>query len=402
MRIQLWSYYLSPEPQGVAPLSHRIARELQLQGHNVLAISGHPHYPQPAWGSRKWPYQGVYDGVPVLRLPLWIGRESGAQRIREELTFTLGLGASLPLLPSADVMLVVSPCFPALAPAMLFSKLRRIPWVMWLQDIVTAGAESTGLISNEQLLRAAKVFESSAYRSADSIIAISEGFRSQLLSDGVPADKVVQIFNPSTQAPVQSYSPPPAGTSPRILVMGNVGTSQGLDRIVTSFQANSALAAAGAELVIAGHGVALEQVKLAVRSDRVHLLGVLGHDALEREIRSASVGVVSQRSDIAEFNFPSKLMNYFAHGLPVIASVRPTSETARVVSESKGGWATDAADPDEFARLAAKMVGDGAALASAGQSALAYAKTQFDPRLVAGRIQAVLTSAATRQSDRLV
>ena len=41
---------------------------------------------------------------------------------------------------------------------------------------------------------------------------------------------------------------------------------------------------------------------------------------------------MSQRADVQEFNLPSKLMRgYMAYGIPVIASVNPASETARIV-----------------------------------------------------------------------
>lgn len=56
-----------------------------------------------------------------------------------------------------------------------------------------------------------------------------------------------------------------------------------------------------------GTGVAEAAVRAAIRSDRVHMLGVVEHATLERELSLASAAVVSQGSDIVEFNVPSKL-----------------------------------------------------------------------------------------------
>ena len=46
---------------------------------------------------------------------------------------------------------------------------------------------------------------------------------------------------------------------------------------------------------------------------------------------SAAVGLVTQAYDGIDFNVPSKLMNFMAYGIPVVASVRPDSEVARVI-----------------------------------------------------------------------
>src|SRR3981081_2176721 len=132
MRIQLWSYNYDPEPQGVAPLSRMLAVELAARGHNVLVASAHPHYPEPNWGMRLRPYRENRDGIPILRLPLWIGRDKGRARGRKDLSFTLVQALVAPLLPATDAVIAVTPSFPALAPAMAFARARHVPWIMWL------------------------------------------------------------------------------------------------------------------------------------------------------------------------------------------------------------------------------------------------------------------------------
>jgi colanic acid biosynthesis glycosyl transferase WcaI len=391
MRIQLWSYNYDPEPQGIAPLSRMLAIELTVRGHEVLVVAAHPHYPEPSWGTRRRPYKETRDDIPVLRLPLWIGRESGIERMRQELSFAAMQAAVAPLLPSTDAVIAVTPCFPALGPTMAFSRLRGTPWIMWLQDIVTDGAATTGLIENGTMLRAARGFERMTYDSASSVVVISEAFRQNLLAKGVEGKKIVRIFNPSSRHAPRPIDLDATPARPRILAMGNIGHSQGLDRIVDAFQENAELEAIEAQLVIAGHGVAAEEVRARVRCDRVHMPGVLYGEQLEPELQGASIGLVSQRADVQEFNLPSKLMNYMAYGIPVIASVRPESETARIVQESGGGWVTDARTPSEFAAVTARKLRDRDALKAAGRAGFAYAGENFRPEAVAGRFEQVLT-----------
>jgi colanic acid biosynthesis glycosyl transferase WcaI len=392
VRIQLWSYNYDPEQQGIGPLSTVLAEELVARGHDVLVVAAHPHYPQAEWGTRVLPYRERRRGIPVLRLPLWIGRETGLQRVRQEVSFALALSASAPILPDCDVVVAVSPSFPALGPCMAASSLRGIPWVLWLQDLVTDAAASTGLLDQRRVLRAATSFERTAYASASRIVVISETFRSNLRSKGVPDEKMVRIYNPSTVSNNKHFDRHP-GTPPRILAMGNIGRSQALDRIVEEFEASAELAELDARLVITGHGVEAAAVRRRIRGDRVSMLGVVEPDALARELRSAALGLVSQRADVTEFNLPSKLMNYMAHGVPVVASVRPESETARIVVSSGAGWVTDASSPAEYAATAARVLRDPEALVAAGTAGRAFAQAKFSARTFVEQFESVLVEA---------
>jgi colanic acid biosynthesis glycosyl transferase WcaI len=389
MRIQLWTYFYDPEPQGIAPLSTIVAQELQARGNDVLVVAAHPHYPKPIWGAAKRPYRERRGGIPILRLPLWIGRSSTSERIREEASFALMQTLIAPVLPPADVVIAVTPCFPALAPVMAFSRFRGIPWVMWLQDIVSDAAATTGMLDDGFLLTAASHFERLTYRSAARIVVISETFRANLEGKGVDPRKMDRIFNPSPR-PIVSPLNRGEAASMRILVMGNMGYSQGLEALVDAFQADRDLEAMGAELILAGHGVAAGAVQARVRTNRVQMLGVLDGARLDRELEEAAIGVVSQRADISEFNFPSKLMNYLACGVPVLASVRPDSETARVVRESGAGRDTDAADLSQFTSAAAEMLRDLKGRRSWSEAGFAYAGANFDPAKVAQRFEEIL------------
>src|SRR5215211_8783035 len=114
MDLQLWSYNYDPEPTGIAPISALWAREMVKRGHHITVVAAHPHYPKPLWGSRRLPYREVRDGVRVVRFPLMIGRRTSGERMRQELSFLAGLTAGIPLLRRPDLMIMVSPSFPAL------------------------------------------------------------------------------------------------------------------------------------------------------------------------------------------------------------------------------------------------------------------------------------------------
>lgn len=360
------------------------------RGHQISVVAAHPHYPAPIWGRRVLPYRELRDGIPVLRLPLMVGRATTMQRVLQELSFTFAQTIAIPFLDSADVIVAVSPSFPALAPAMLAAKKRKIPWVLWLQDILPEGATSTGIIKQSALLRLALALERAAYKNAASIIVISETFRRNLLSKGVNAEKIHRIYNPATRrAPAENLGLS-SSSEPRILSMGNIGHSQGLVDVVRAFQESEELAAMGVRLVITGTGVAEGEVRAAIRTDRVEMLGLVSAERLEKELKRASLALVSQRSDLAEFNVPSKLMNFLAYGLPVIALVRERSEVAELVRESGAGWVAGSADPESFASTMSRALQAPKELAQRGRAGREFAERHLDMAAVASQFERVL------------
>lgn len=391
MRIHLWSYNYEPEPSGIAPLSKVVAEALQARGNEVTVLAAHPHYPKPVWGTAWRPYRERRNGVRVFRFPLLIGRDTAGARIRQEISYAASVGVGAAAAGRPDVMLAVSPSFPGLAPAIAYATGYRVPWALWLQDILPDGAATTGILESGTLLDAARRFERFAYHRASRIVVISSAFARNLAHKGVPEDKMLRIFNPAAiDVPVEA----PTAASldvPRMLVMGNIGFSQGLVEFVRAARQTPMLQAGKAELRIAGHGVAFDDVAAEASIPAVKMLGLLMGQDMSDELASTTLGIVTQRGDVTEFNLPSKLMNYMAHGLPVLACVRPESEAARIVEESGAGWVVDCQQLDEVPRTLERVMQDRDELARRGRAAHAYAREHFDPRGTAAKLESVLS-----------
>jgi colanic acid biosynthesis glycosyl transferase WcaI len=363
---------------------------MRARGHDVDVVAAHPHYPEPAWGTRYAPYREERDGVRVLRLPLWIGRETAAQRIRQEVTFTATLALAAPWLGSPDVVVAVSPSFPALGPAMLNARARRIPWVLWLQDILPDGAAATGLVEAGPALRAARQFERAAYRSASHIVVLSDTFRENLSSKSVADDKITRIYNPASKLVVPAPRSVRTDEPNVVLTMGNIGYSQNLEAMVRAFEADRDLEAAGATMVLAGDGMAGDAVRAAIQTDRVRVTGIISDEALASELERATVALVSQHYEGAEFNVPSKLMNFMGQGLATVASVGPRSEVSRILAKSEGGWVTSSSHPDEAAHTLAEVLREPAEIARRGAKALDFARANFTAEHCVERFEGVL------------
>ena len=247
----------------MGPIATLWARHMTERGHDVSVVTAYPHYPRAFWGQRLRPRREIRGGVHVLRLPLWIGHESATTRIREEATYAISATGALAILPSPDVYVVVSPSFAALAPLSAAARVRRRPWVLWLQDILPEAALTTGLVRDSSAVRAAARFERLAYRSADRIVVISETFQRNLLDKGVAYSKIEVIYNPAVRGS-SSTSRSAGRDAPTILAMGNIGLSQALAEHVRAFEASDV----DARLVIVGTGEEADSVRGAIRGPR--------------------------------------------------------------------------------------------------------------------------------------
>jgi colanic acid biosynthesis glycosyl transferase WcaI len=397
LRIQLWSYNYDPEPTAIAPVSKVWARELTRLGHQVEVVAAHPHYPEPIWGKARRPYREERHGIPVLRLPLMVGRATAAERYRQELSFTAAQTLAVPFLGRPDVLVSTSPSFPALAPAILDSRARRIPWVLWLHDILPDGAAVTGLVDEGLVLKLSRRLERAAYRAASRIVVLSSSFTDNLAAKGVPADKIQLIYDPATREP--NADPAPASNGGlRVLSMGNIGHSQGLTSLVRAFEASDL--PDDVKLIITGTGVRADEARAEIRSDRVEMLGVVDDDRLEEELKRADVAFVSQHYEGGEFNIPSKLMNFMAYGLPVLAAVRPDGEVARIVQAADAGWVVNSAVPEQFPQTLERLRHQRDEITAKAAASRAYADENFAQRRFGELFDELLREVAAERPPR--
>jgi colanic acid biosynthesis glycosyl transferase WcaI len=286
-----------------------------------------------------------------------------------------------PFLARPDAMLVISPSFPALLPAILNARLRRLPLALWLHDLLPDGAAASGLVPEVGLvLKASRWLERTAYREADRIIVLSAPFGQNLRDKGVPPEKIDLIYDAATRGIPARLQVADSDGERRVLCMGNIGLTQGLAPLVRDFEASDRMSDLNVRLVITGNGVAADDVRAEIRSDRVEMPGLVDDERLERELQSASLALVTQAYEGAEFNLPSKLMNYMAYGIPVVAAVNPASEAARLVREARAGWVTDSSEPVSLPTAIAEALSDPAELAARSRAGREYALAHFSPQ----------------------
>jgi colanic acid biosynthesis glycosyl transferase WcaI len=356
VRVVILAINYAPEPTGIAPYTTGIATGLAKRGHELVVLTGHPHYPywKPTAGSSRFRSEEQIDGVRVRRLKhrvpqrlSWIGRAV------MELTFGLQLLTTGWARP--EVVICVTP--PLLAAAMSAVRARltwRRPAIgILVQDLYSRGVTETGAASGLSA-RAVRVVESLAMRLCDGVAVIHAGFTRDLTEHlSVDMRRIREIRNWTHVSPPD----PSASAAFRdargwgadevvILHAGNMGYKQGLENVVAA----AALAArtnCRARFVLLGDGnqrANLEDIAAGVPA--LEFLAPVNEEEFPAALGAADVLLVNERRGVAQMSVPSKLTSYFNSGKPILAAADATGFTAGELAASGAGVCVPADRPD--------------------------------------------------------
>ena len=365
MRILLYSYNYYPEPIGIAPLMTELAEGLAKKGHDVRVLTAMPWYPE----SQIHPqYQGkLYcteerHGVKIYRSFVWARpQRSLINRALFELSFAV-LSFWQGIKPwKPDLIFLTVPGLPVCLPASVLSKIYGCPVILNLQDILPDAAVHVGLLSNQKVIKVFKWLEKFAYKNANRISVIADGFTRNLERKQVDTSKIVEISNwvdidfIKPMPKEESYFVKENNLQGKFVVLyaGNIALTQPLETLIDAAAQLPELK--DLVVVIVGNKKAL--VRLEKYAQDINCHNILfkrfqPREKLPEMLAAADIGMVMQKSNVIDFNLPSKIPVLLASGRTIIASVPNTGTAARAISQSGGGFVIP---PEDASALATQI-----------------------------------------------
>jgi glycosyltransferase involved in cell wall biosynthesis len=212
-------------------------------GHRVTVLTCAPNFPEGkvyAGYCNRWYHVEEVDGIRVVRVKTFIAKNEGVLlRILDYLSFMVtGFLAGL-LQTRPDVVIATSPQFFTVVAGWAVAALRRLPFVFELRDLWPASISAVGALRASAALRCLERLELFFYRRATKVVALTEAFKRDLVSRGIPAEHVEVVRNGFDFA---RYTPQPRDMSLTQqlgleggFVVGYIGThgmAHALDRVL--------------------------------------------------------------------------------------------------------------------------------------------------------------------------
>lgn len=396
MRILLFTQFCTPEP---IFRSVPFAVELRRRGHEVRILTGFPNYPGgkifPGYKLKLWQRETI-DGVPVLRTWLYPSHSlSLVGRIANYLSFAAT--ATIPLLCGwrPDVV-YVNNLVTIGSIAVLNRALRGVPFAVDATDLWPDSVFQSEL-NRHWMVRTLELVCGKFYRSANRVVAVSNGVKSILEQRGVDPSRLSMIPNWCDEEALKpSLASSPAQTAGlagrfNIVYAGNLGTAQALESVIDA-AALVAVSHPQIQFVFMGSGVKREglQARAAKVAPNNTLFLPQGSLAEASSLMSAAdvLLIHLKRTPVFEITIPSKTQAYLAMGKPILSAV--AGDASEMVSSAKAGVTATPEDPPSIAaaavRLAAMTLAERAEMGQRGQ---AYYESELSIRVATNRWEAI-------------
>ena len=388
MKILIISQHFWPEEF----LINSLVVNLQSKNVEVTVLTGFPNYPHgdffKNYRGYKCKKEYFHDNIEVFRVPIF-PRKSGRawQLILNYISFIISASFCGPILlrkKKFDLIFIfgTSPVFQAI-PGIFLKTVKKIPLIIWLQDLWPDVLKATGFVNNSKLLALRGYFVGWIYRRSDLILVQSKAFVNDVI-DKCPTAKLEYHPNTSIEMKHGSVDSLKLNISDKFSLMfaGNFGKAQSLDTILDA--AEVLKNDQDIVFVLVGTGNELIRLKQKIEEKDLNIIlpGQFSHEEMPGILQQASALIISLSNDpIVSKTVPSKLQTYMAIGKPIIAAIK--GEGARLIIEAKAGYVSNPDDPIQLSRNILRLRSlNEKELKALGQNASKFYYVKFESNLL--------------------
>lgn len=361
-KILIVSHYFWPEEFRVNELAASLAR----RGHHVTVATGTPNYPGhrlfPAYREDRDRFAHFLGKVPVVRFPTL---SIGSSKVGLAANY-LSLACSMLLLApwklrkeSYDVVFCFQPSpFTIALPALLLSRLKKAPLILWVLDCWPETLEAIGVVRRPSAIRAVGVAVGAVYRRCSLVLGQSQAFAASI-RHWSGQDNFRHFPNWIEDAFAGACNVPSRAQESehfRIVFAGNIGEAQDFPTVL---EAIDALRDEPVRWIIAGAGRRAEWLSQALAARNlthcVEMTGRLPSYEMPALFASADALLVSlARKPIFAMTVPGKVQSYMAAGKPIVGLL--DGEGRRLIQSVGCGLAAPAGDASALVKNVRSLV----------------------------------------------
>lgn len=404
MRILYFSEFYKPERIASAFRASEHAKYWVDSGHELTVFTDFPHYPAGkligGYTLRRYTEEFL-DGVRVVRNKSIIeSNRSLIKRAIGGISFLwygwINSRNKHLLNPSAyDVVLATSGTVFSAWVGMRFARRSHLPLVVEIRDLTYKQMVATGSPESSIKVRIMKLIELYLCRVADYVVPLTNSFSSELVKEGISAEKMIVVPNGADFVPCDHIG----SEILRFGYFGTLGISQNVAGTLRMLSSVAGCSDLPFVYTLIGEGACREELQQLIAQDDYSFASLrsgMSPDELEPYYAQVDMTVVSlQKSESFAGTVPSKLFQSWARGVPVLF-IGPEGEAAQLVRASGAGIALCGTDDEDKQALRAFMEQSNLCnvLSDMRMRAGAFMKENFARRKMAEKMLSVLERAA--------
>lgn len=361
-RVLLISQYFWPEQFTI----NDVANLLKIKKFKIDVLSSKPNYPEGKF-FKDYNFfnknKEKYKGIKILRCPIIPrGNSSNFRLIINYISFSLfsSIYIFYYIFKKYDYILVyqTSPITSAIA-GILFSKIKKIPLIIWVQDLWPETLKGTSHVKSKIVYKIAKIISNYIYKNSDILFAQS---KSMVLNLKIKFKNKFVFYLPNL---VQTIIKPIKSNSFKkklnlnnnlnLMFAGNIGDAQNVKLIVNLAKKfkNQKI-----NFLIVGTGSKFETINRLKKKHDLQNLILYGKQEISKIPLYFSIAdfmlLTLKNKNVFSITVPNKLIAYMASGKPII-SIAP-GESSDIVNEAKCGFANKSFSSIDINRIIIKIL----------------------------------------------
>jgi glycosyltransferase involved in cell wall biosynthesis len=412
LNILLLSRYFFPEIGTAANLFYELAKGLSGNGHNVTVVTNFPWYnletiPEKYRG--KVYMKEIIDGIEVIRIRFPI---VGSKKIK------LGIGHLTAPITSFlggllskkhDIIFIYSPPLFMGLTGWLLTLLKKVPFVLNVQDIHPQCYIDQGILKNKFLIFILESIEKFCYKKASLITVHSKGNKEYIVNKkGVDEEKVKVLPNwidtdELRPLPRDNEFSKKYNLNGKFVVSyaGTLSISQGLTTIIDA--ANILNHRNDIEFLIVGDGVEKQRLLDKVREynlKNVKFLDMQPKELYPYVLASSDVSLVSLNSKVKTPVVPSKILSIMASARPVLASLPLDGDAAKLIEEAQCGICIEPENPEKLAEKIVYLSENREICEKLGRQGRAYVVENFSLKKIIKEIENIFYEVLVKRRNK--
>lgn len=368
MKILFLTDNFYPEVNAPASRTYEHAREWVKAGHEVTVITCVPNFPKgkvfDGYKNKLWQKEAI-DGIEVIRVWSYIAANKGfVRRTLDFISFSV-TSFLAGLFVKADVIVATSPQFFTALSGRTLSFWKRVPWIMEVRDLWPESIKTVGAMKDNLFIRYFEWEEMRCYRSAKTIVVVTDSFKRTLIARGIDEAKIKVVKNGVDK---EMFKPVPKdealigelGLEGKKIIgyIGTHGMAHKLDFILDC--ARNMQGRNDFHFLFIGAGA--EREALLAKKERegitnVTMLDSVPKDQVVRYISILDLSLINLRkSELFKTVIPSKMFENAGMQIPIIMGVQ--GEAQEMLEEYGAGLCFEPENEEDFNAKLQQLLSD--------------------------------------------